>query len=223
MSLLSRTRLLTTLALLAVASTAGAEAPVAINGVPAKNPGKSLPPNVSWLTSATVDIVGGTDHVEADLALAKGNSYRVDTSVTLNEAEFWLDFGNLQTLVFYVFEGASEFGNYSEVYRSARLISGTGPDWYSTGPISVPMTAGKHYIIAVSWDGNLLYSYDIGDTQPVSFGAYTHGYALGTNPLPATIDSEINDLAVYYQRLTTNEPSVPTITTTWSGIKKLVN
>ena len=226
MALLPRNRLLTTLALLAIAATAGAgpkDADVTVNGVPAKEPAKALPPNISWLASASVDVVGGTAHGESDPARAKGNSYRIDTSATLNEAEFWLTFSDTQTLTFYVFEGADEFGTYSEVYRSSRGVSGTGTDWYSTGPISVPLTAGQHYIVAVSWSGTLIYYYNIGDSQATSFGAFTHGYATGTDPLPGSFDSTENDQAVYHQRLTTNEPTVPTVATTWSRIKKIVD
>lgn len=223
MNLLSPTRIVTFVTLLALSPVAGAHAAEYVNGTLTESPAVNHPSKIQWLPNATVDIVGGTAHNEADPGRAKGNSYRVDINTTLNEAEFWLDFSDTQTLTYYVFESPVEFGSYSEIYRASQLVAGTGAAWYSTGPISVAMTANNHYIIAVSWDGTVLYSYDVGDSQPTSFGAETHGYAPGVNPLPNPISSDLNDLAIYYQRLTTNEPTVPVTAATWSRIKSLID
>jgi hypothetical protein len=167
-----------------------------------------------------VDIVGDTSNQATGTGRAKGDSYRVDNSVVLNEAEFWLNFTSTQTLVYYVFESPVEFGTYTEVYRDSEVVAGTGAGWYSSGPISVAMTAGNHYIIAVSWDGTLTYYFGVGDSQPTSFGAHTHGYATGLHPLPAQFSSTSNDQAIYHQRLTT-DAATPVETLTWGGIKSL--
>jgi hypothetical protein len=180
-----------------------------------------LPANTGQDTEGrTVDVVGDNSNSNSAASLAKGNSYRIDTSVTLDEAEFRLSFTGTQTLTYYVFVCPTEFGTYTEVYRDSEVVSGMGTGWYSSGTIAVPLNAGSHYIIAVSWNGFLTYYYDTGDTQDTSFGAYVHGYATGADPLPASFDSSVNDQAIYYQRLNTTTFS-PVEDVTWGGIKAL--
>lgn len=168
----------------------------------------------------TVDIVGDTSNMSTGTGRAKGNSYEVLTTVTLTEAEFYLQFSDTQMLTFYVFTCPTEFGTYTEVYRDMALVPGAGPGWYSSGEIAVEMTAGEHYIIAVSWDGTLSYFYGTGDYQGTSFGGYTHGYATGYDPLPASFESQTNDQAIYHQRLTTGAPTPPDHST-WGAVKSL--
>lgn len=158
-----------------------------------------------------VDIVGGTNYSSTKTALAKGNSYRVDIDVTLTEAEFWLNFNNLQTLNFYVYESPVEFGTYNQIFTSTKNVTGTGAGWYSSDAISVALNAGNYYIIAVSFSGTNTYYYNVGDSELTSFGSYVHGYAIGTHPLPPTITSSVNDQAIYHQRLTT-APGGPPLT-----------
>ena len=161
-------------------------------------------PDVNGFTKSesTADVVGSDTRSATDFALAKGNSYRVDTTTFLREAEFWLEFSDTQTLSFYVFQSPVEFGTYNLVWSRTSSVSGVGASWYSTGPLDVLLEAGNHYIIAVSWDGTMTYFFDTADSEPTSFGAYTHGYASGIHPLGNQITSNANDQAVYYQRLT---------------------
>lgn len=168
----------------------------------------------------TVDVVGGTSISSSGAGRAKGNSYRVDIDVSLNMMEFYLDFSDTQNLTFYVFTCPTEFGTYTEVYRDTQTVTGHGADWYSSGCFAVNLTAGLHYILAVSWNGMMTYYYDSGDTQPTSFGAYTHGYATGYDPLPSSFESNMNDQAIYHQRLTTNAPT-PVEQDTWGAVKAL--
>lgn len=176
--------------------------------LPPAMPGTTQPPASE--RGRTVDIVGGTSNVSLGrFALAKGNSYEVTTSTTLNEAEFWIGFSNTQTLTYYVYDSPVEMGLYTQIYVNSAQVAGTGAGWYSTGPISVPLNAGMYYIIAVSWDGAMDYWYGVGDTQATSFGAYVHGHATGTDPLGPTISSTTNDQAIYHQRLTTGAPVEP--------------
>jgi hypothetical protein len=159
----------------------------------------------------TVDTVGGTSNGSSGAGRAKGNSYEVTTSVSLTQVEFYLDFVSQQTLTTTVHGSPAEFGTYSEVFRSSQATTGTGPGWYSSGPINVALDAGKHYIVAVSWNGSLAYFYGVGDLQPVSFGSHTHGYAVGLDPLPAMFASNSNDQAIYHQRLTTVAGGMPIV------------
>lgn len=166
----------------------------------------------------TIDIVGDTSHSSSGFGRAKGNSYQVDMEVTLNEAEFWLDFNGSQTLTYYVFVCPDEFGTYNEVFRNSETVNGTGAGWYSSGSVSIDLSAGNHYIIIVSWDGEVTYFFDTGDSQTTSFGSYTHGYATGYDPLPSSFESLSNDTAIYHQRLTTVEITALDMST-WGAIK----
>jgi len=156
---------------------------------------------------AAIDIVGDTSSSATGTGLANGNSYEVTNGTTLLEAEFYLNFTGTQTLNFYVYDSPVEMGTYTRIYSSSRNVSGTGAGWYSSGGLNVPLNSGTYYIIAVSWSGNMTYYYGVGDSQSTSFGAYVHGYATGAHPLPLTFASNINDQAVYHQRLTTGTSS----------------
>jgi len=166
----------------------------------------------------TIDIVGDASNPATGTGLAKGNSYRVDVGAVLNLAEFWLNFSNTQTLTYYVFVGNQEFGVYNEVWRDSEEVTGSGSGWYPSTPINVDLEQGLYYIIAVSWNGSMTYYFGVGDEQPVSFGSYVHGYAIGSDPLPESFESMSNDQAIYHQRLTTNE-STPVGDSTWGEIK----
>jgi len=170
---------------------------------------------ISW-----IDIVGDTSNSSTATGRAKGNSYRVDIDVGLYEAEFWLEFYDTQTLTFYLFDSPVEFGTYNEVYRNSEVVTGSGAGWYSSGAIFVPMLAGYHYIIAVSWNGAMTYYFGTGDSQDTFFGAHTHGYATGFDPLPPSFESLVNDQAIYHQRLTTDYV-VSRENYTWGGVKAL--
>jgi hypothetical protein len=168
----------------------------------------------------TVDIVGDTSNTASNTGRAKGNAYRVDVDTRLDEVEFWLNFTDTQTLIYYVFESLVEFGTYSEIYRDTEVVSGMGAGWYSTGTLNVQLNAGRYYIIAVSWDGYMTYYYDTGDSQATSFGSQVHGYAVGLNPLPSSFSSTVNDQAIYYQRLMSTAIT-PVENSTWGSIKAL--
>ena len=174
----------------------------------------------SWSLYDGVDIVGGSDNGNVGSGLAKGGSYQIDTSVLLEEMEFYIGFSDTQILTCYVFECPTEFGTYTEVYRNSETVTGTGTHWYSSGPIAVTLYEGTHYIIIISWSGTVGYYWNTGDSQSTSFGAYTHGYATGTHPLPSSFGSTSNDQAIYHQRITTN-PVSSLDRNTWAHIKTL--
>lgn len=191
-----------------------------LDGQPATISGSNLPANTVGGDRSVIDIVGDTSNTATDPGRAKGNAYRIDTSVVLSEAEFWLNFSDLQTLTFYVFDSPDEFGTYTEVYRQSAAVTGSGAGWYTSGSLAVTLMAGTHYIIAVSWTGTMTYYFAAGESQDTSFGAFVHGYASGFDPLPPSFDSLSNDFAIYHQRLTTDSP-VAIEASDWSSVKAL--
>ncbi len=179
---------------------------------------ESTSSTIQMTDSIYIDVVGDTSDSSSNSGGAKGNSYWATIEVELTEAEFWLDFSDTQTLTYYVFDCPDEFGTYNEVYRASESVTGVGAGWYSSGPLSITLGVDMHYIIAVSWTGSMTYYYGSNDTVPTSFGFYTHGYAIGYDPLPASFESLTNDQATYYQRLTTDHPTALQMTT-WGAIK----
>jgi hypothetical protein len=158
--------------------------------------------------AVTTDVVGGTANAVSASGLAKGNVYRLDTSVDLIQFESYLSFSGTETLNFYVYKNSAEFGTYTQVASTTYSATGTGSGaFYSSGPLNLGLSAGQWYLLAASWSGaSNTYYFDSGATQTTSFGAYTHGYASGTHPLAGTVSTTIDDQAIYYQRLTTAVP-----------------
>jgi len=162
--------------------------------------------------ASTIDTIGDTSMSNSPswpyYWTAKGNALRIDVDRILIEQEFFLEFIGPMTVNFCVYEASLEFGTYQRIQGNSIELTGIGQDWYSSGPISVSLEAGKHYITAFSFPDTLTYFYDQrapDEEIPVSFGAHVHGYGNGHHPLmdQDTIESVIDDHAVYHQRLTT--------------------
>ena len=151
-----------------------------------------------------VELVGIDSSFASGLARARGNAFRIDTATGLIEAEFYLQFSDVQTLSFYVYHSPIEVGVYTQVFTTSAVVTGSGIGWYSSGLINYRLEVGNYYIIAVSWDGTVGYFFGLGDSQVTSFGEQVHGYADNTQPLPATFFSGGLDEVIYYQRLTTD-------------------
>lgn len=177
-------------------------------------------PFAAGSSAATTNTVGGADFLgtingpwDDYIYNAKGNAFRVDTSVRLLQEEFYLGFSGQQTVSFYVFESPVEFGTYSRVFSNSVSMVGQGDRWCSSGAIDVPMHAGRYYITAFSMPGDAFWCYyNIADSQSVSFGADVHAFATGFHPLGTTLSSTTNDRAVYYERLTTTAIPEPSTT-----------
>jgi hypothetical protein len=155
--------------------------------------------------SAAVDVVGGTGTSALPNPWnAKGNTYRVDTSTTLLEQEFYLGFSGERALTFWVYRSPTEFGTYQRIHQTN--VTATEAGWVSSGAVSVPLSAGQYYILAVSPLDGVRYHYDTIDRAPTSFGEYLHGHAGDFHPLGATITHRDDDSAAYYHRVTTGVP-----------------
>jgi hypothetical protein len=150
-----------------------------------------------------IDIVGDTSLSAIGASRAKANVYRVDTSTKLRELEVRLDFSGVQQLTYTVHKSAAEFGTFTQIYANAVPTIGAGQDYYSSGPINVPLQAGSYYMLGVSWPGTLEYYFDSGPQQATSFGAHVHAYATGAHPLGSSVSTTTDDEAIYNQRLTT--------------------
>ncbi|MBL8896919.1 MAG: hypothetical protein JNM84_04800 [Planctomycetes bacterium] len=172
----------------------------------------------SGLTAQTRrEILGTTANAATRTAAAKGNSLRVDRTVVLESFEIFLDFRGAQDLEFTVFRCTDEAGTYAEVARVVVPTNGQGRRWYSSGALDLFLLCGSHYLLAVSWPGSATYFYDTTETQALSFGEHTFGYAPGVHPLPASITTNSNDYAVYNLAVKTHLPDTDEPDVTCSG------
>ncbi len=157
------------------------------------------------LPAQTVDTVGGTTTAATRTNSAKASLFAVNTSVLLFDYEMYLDVAGPQTLTFFAYRHHSRSGTATLAWtHQVQVAGGGGAQWYSTGPIALPLIEGNHYALGVSWPGTLTYHYSIGTTgTPVSFGSWQRAHTL-TNPIPATLNVPTGvDSAAYHQRLTT--------------------
>ncbi len=146
--------------------------------------------------------VGGISSRRALAGQARGNVYRIFEDAELLEWDVWLDFVDQQDLTFSVHVADAELGSYSSVFARSITVQGRGADWYSSGELALSLESGRHYLVAVSWNGELTYGYGLGQ-QETLFAELTHGH-VDFDPILPDVESEVSDLAIYRQRLITS-------------------
>ncbi len=158
----------------------------------------------SSLPAQIVDTVGGTTTATARTAQGKANMFRVDTSSYLLNVEWYLNVPGVELVTFFVARHHSRSGSGNLIWSTTVPVNGTGVGWYSSGPIAVPLIAGNHYLLGISWPGTLTYHYRTATAAgtPVSFGAWV-GAKTTTNPPASAYTFTGFDGAQYHQRLTT--------------------
>jgi len=153
------------------------------------------------LPAQIVDTVGGMGSSPNRANLAKANVFSVDKTVMLLKLEIYLNVPGAETLTFFRYRHHSQKGAYLKDWSKVVKVNGTGAAWYSPGQIVLPMIAGNHYLLGVSWVGATTYYYNLGTTgQPLSFGTWYSGRT--PTGIPSSISIGGVDRAQYYQRLT---------------------
>lgn len=118
----------------------------------------------------------------------RGNIYRADAATPLRSIEHLATTSTPTTVEFFVYEGNDSSGSFTKIF-STSMVSGTGPGWYGSGLIDVPMQAGKYYFIGMAWLGSITYFHDGGSSPPpipLSFGACLGGAGGNVYPPPAS-------------------------------------
>lgn len=157
------------------------------------------------LAAQTIDTLGGTTTPVTGGPTSKASVFRCDQSVLLTDYAMWLDVPGPTTLTFFVFRHHSRSGAFTQMQTyTVPVQGGTGPGWYSTGPIVLPLLCGNHYLIGASWPGQLTYYYNRAAAAfPISFGTWERANTLASPP-PATFNVASGiDVACYHQQLTT--------------------
>ena len=143
--------------------------------------------------------VGGLAQTNTLLGHARGNVYRILVDAELLAWEVWLDFEDQQELTFSVHEAQDDLGSFTAQLSRTVTVQGTGPGWYASGDLSAQLKAGRSYLIAVSWNGEVAYAYDQGP-QELFFAQLVHGH-VDLDPILPEVESETLDRAAYRQRL----------------------
>jgi len=115
-----------------------------------------------------------------------GNVYRVDRARTLTKIEQYLSVSGTSAFTWVVYESPTEGGTFTKIYEGTTSDSGTGA-FFSSGAISVPLAAGKFYMLGVAVLGNFTDYVDQSNSQAfVSFGQVTRSVYLYTSVPPAS-------------------------------------
>jgi hypothetical protein len=180
----------------------------------------------SWAVNTTIDTVGGTassPNTNSGSYRGRGNVYSVTRSTTLLRQDIYLSLADDKPLTFYVYESDTQHGMFSQVLSKTVNVTASGVDWYSSGDISVPLQAGKYYMMGFSLPLNYKYYFSTGTPHLVSFGDELASYANGGDPIATTISDPGQNTAIYYQRLTTVVPEPAAASLLAVGLGLLVN
>ncbi|MBK9384042.1 MAG: hypothetical protein IPN34_04375 [Planctomycetes bacterium] len=153
------------------------------------------------------EIIGSLVGRTAHAALAKGNCLRIDRTVVLADFAFHLELAEPQTLVFTIHRAVREDASYVLEQSWAIPAEPAGPSWYSPTALYVPLLAGNHYLLSVSWSGTLTYSFHPAAAWPLSFGEQRYAYWSGAHPLPTALLARNEMPATYLMSLRTQAPS----------------
>jgi hypothetical protein len=173
-----------------------------------------------FIGEETTDIGNSSLNLATTSGLMRGGVVQVTTSVQLQEIRSWLIITSTRELRYVVYENTTGT-SFSKIFETVVASSGTGgPQWYSSGQISVTLEAGKRYAIGVDWPAiaGMTYYWQASAPVPVpiSFGTITGGLAQTAYPPPATITQGAL-ASLYYTQLVTSSDQWLNITAGGAG------
>lgn len=151
--------------------------------------------------------------------LMRGGVVQVTTPVQLLEIRSYLNITTSREMRFVVYENMTGT-SFTKIFEQLIPSSGTGTQWYSSGPVNILLEAGKRYAIGVNWQAlsGLTYYWQASAPVPVpiSFGTLTGGLAQTVYPPPATITQGALT-SLYYTQFVTASGRWLTVTTAGTG------
>jgi hypothetical protein len=157
--------------------------------------------SLTGCTTSAVDTVGAT-MLSSTGVYAMLNIYSVTTNRTLALIEQYENITAAMTLTWHVYESMTPTGSYTSISQTM-TTSTTGAAYHASGPLTVPLVAGRYYAIGASWTTSLNYGLiSASPTVAVSFGSLISAVAL-TPPPAATITVSTTPGYYFPQRLTT--------------------
>jgi hypothetical protein len=158
----------------------------------------------SLLPAQTIDTIGGMGSAPITANISKSSLFRVDSSQLLFTFEMYMSIPGPDTLTWFAYRNPQRNGNATLEWTLAMPVTGGGgPQWYSTGPMALPLVCNNYYLIGVAWSQSVTYYFNVVNAgAPVSFGTWERAMTI-TPPMPPTVSITGSDIAQYYQRLTT--------------------
>ncbi|MBI1783922.1 hypothetical protein HYR69_02145 [Candidatus Sumerlaeota bacterium] len=159
--------------------------------------------------------IASPDNTNQALAnVARLNVYTFTSNQTLREIEQTINLAaNGDTIWWYVLESTTQAGPYNLIYTSNATYPDTGKTSFSSGPISVQVSAGKYYAIGAGWNSASTWYYQNNSAKPVTFGA---GQVVakfnpnGANPLAGPLNGPSVDTTTFEQQLCLDIAATPT-------------
>lgn len=163
------------------------------------------------IATSVIDTIGSTFTQVTAQTRYRGNIYEATSNATLTLIEAYLDFAGTVLLDFVVYEtdALTSESVKTLIYGEFVEHTGTGPGFYASDPLDLPLEAGTYYIIAVGWGAsNVGYFFDENPQPAVSFGQKVQGFGVNNNfPLPTAFTGGLSFVTTnYYQRITTGVP-----------------
>lgn len=153
--------------------------------------------------ASAVDVYGASTSSLGTAAAFYGDEYQSNVARTLTSIESYLTIPGTFVFTWVVYEGIAANGTYNLIFQKTTSASGTA-SFIGSGTISVPLQAGKYYVIgAFISGGTYTMFYQLGTAQKyLSFGRGLTGVTIaGTSP--AATASPTTTTYTLYQRLTT--------------------
>jgi M6 family metalloprotease-like protein len=149
--------------------------------------------DVILLSASGTGTVGGTNAYFDTSTDWYFNGFLVTTETTLTQIEIYLGISSSTSIEFVVYEGGTSFSDpYNRIHSSTLANSGTGTKFYSSGPITVSLHSGRHYMIGALCNGSVTMYYNDTASSP-AFAIYAGwGYYTGF-PSPGTLTDIYSD------------------------------
>jgi hypothetical protein len=163
------------------------------------------------------EIFGSTQSAFGPLGQrGRGNFFSVTKSTRLLEHRLFINPLESTEVWFVVAESETPVGTYTAISAANVTPQGPGQGWYSSGPLNVPLQAGKFYMLFAQWEAPAAYYVETAISPypiPTSFGELTGGvgWTVASTPqyqTPPALLYNIGPLAfgepvAYYQTVVT--------------------
>lgn len=155
-------------------------------------------------SAAAVDTFGSTTYAAGHSPGFVGNMYRMDKARTLTDIELYLTISGTYAFAWAVYEGSTQTGSFSLIFQTTTTGGGTAT-FMGSGTVSVPLQAGKYYVIgAFITGGNFTAPYAYLSTAYQSFGMAIGGITIsGTSPPGTATPTVVASPQAMYERITT--------------------
>ncbi|MBN1484140.1 MAG: carboxypeptidase regulatory-like domain-containing protein, partial [Chloroflexia bacterium] len=102
----------------------------------------------------------------------RGDFFEATENTVLSEIFVYLNFSAPSDMYFIVYEADALVGTYTKIFE--HQVSGlpAGAQWHGSGPVSVPIEAGKFYYVGGSWNGSANYYRNSVDPTPFATNCF---------------------------------------------------